>query len=85
VPTSKVTGGHIDDRLRPKEAAQIAHVSVGTINNWWQAGYFESWVVVPRDKDRGVRYIDGPSFYAFLESLPRIERSAGVASEEVGK
>jgi hypothetical protein len=70
MPRSKVkfsiTDGRIDARLRPKEAAQIAHVSVGTINNWWQAGCFKSWVVVPRGLERGVRFIDGPSFRAFL-------------------
>lgn len=58
----------IDDRLRPREAAEIAHVSVGTINNWWQAGYFESWVVPTRGLERGVRYVDAKSFLSFLDS-----------------
>ena len=57
-----------DDRLRPKEAAQIARVSVGMIYRWLHEGRFKSWTVVRRGYERGVRYIDRTSFENFLKS-----------------
>ena len=35
----------IDDGLTAKEAAAIAHTSVGTIYHWAKDGYFMSWTV----------------------------------------
>jgi len=64
----KLSGDRIDDRLRPKEAAAIAHCSVGTIRNWHRAGHFRTWVVPATGSKSGLRYIHAPSFYAFLES-----------------
>jgi Helix-turn-helix domain len=57
-----------DDRLRPKEAAQIARVSVGMIYRWLHEERFKSWTVVRRGFERGVRYIDRATFEDFLKS-----------------
>ena len=57
-----------DDRLRPKEAAQMARVSVGMIYRWLHEGRFGSWTVKRRGFERGVRYIDKSSFESFLKS-----------------
>jgi excisionase family DNA binding protein len=57
-----------DDRLRPKEAAQIARVSVGMIYRWLHEGRFKSWTVTRRGFERGVRYIDRSTFENFLKS-----------------
>jgi hypothetical protein len=58
----------VNDRLRLKEAALIARVSVGMINRWWREGRFKSWSVTRPGFDRGIRYIDAATFYKFLQS-----------------
>ena len=61
----------IDDVLTAKEAAAIAHTSAGTIYNWAKVGYFMSWTVKRHQAlERGARYIDSPSFLAFLQNGP---------------
>jgi transposase len=57
-----------NDRLRTKEAASIARVSVGMIYRWMGEGRFKTWVVTRRGFTRGVRYIDKASFEHFLQS-----------------
>jgi transposase len=57
-----------NDRLRTKEAAAIARVSVGMIYRWMGEGRFKTWVVTRRGFTRGVRYVDKPSFEEFLKS-----------------
>jgi hypothetical protein len=56
-------------RIRPKEAAQVARCSVGTIYLWIHAGHFRTWVVRRRGKERGIRYIDWESFKRFLVNI----------------
>jgi hypothetical protein len=56
------------DRLRPKEAARIGRTSVATIYVWGKEGKFRWWTVKRRGLERGIRYIDATSFFAFLES-----------------
>ena len=58
----------LEDRLRSKQAAQRARVSVGTIYAWMKEKRFESWVVKRRGFERGIRYIDRESFENFLQS-----------------
>ena len=58
-----------DDRpYRPKQAAQKAQVSVGTIYVWGHEGRFKWWTVKRRGFERGIRYIDRASFENFLKS-----------------
>lgn len=56
------------DRLRVKEAAALARVSVGMIYRWISEGRFKSWTVTRRGYERGIRYIDKTSFDEFLHS-----------------
>jgi Helix-turn-helix domain len=56
-------------RIRPKEAAQLARCSVGTVYVWIHAGHFRTWVVRQRGKERGIRYIDRESFTRFLDNI----------------
>jgi Helix-turn-helix domain len=56
------------DRLRVKEAAQLARVSVGMLYRWMTEDRFKSWVVTRRGYTRGVRFIDRASFEEFLRS-----------------
>jgi hypothetical protein len=57
------------DRIRPKEAARLAHCSTGTIHLWINENRFQTWNVRLRGKERGIRYIDRESFEKFLNSL----------------
>jgi hypothetical protein len=57
-----------NDRLRTKEAAVIARVSVGLIYRWLNEGRFKSWTVTRRGFTRGVRFIERRSFEEFLSS-----------------
>jgi hypothetical protein len=56
--------------LRPKQAAEMAAVSVGTIYVWLNEDPppFKTWVVKRRGFERGIRYIDRISFEKFLKS-----------------
>jgi len=56
------------DRIRPKEAARIGEVSVGTIYAWMHLKCFDNWDVRRRGRERGVRYISRKSFMEFLQS-----------------
>jgi hypothetical protein len=57
-----------NDRLRVKEAKELARVSTAQIYLWLHEGRFGTWVVKRRGYERGVRFIDRPSFEAFLQS-----------------
>jgi hypothetical protein len=54
------------DRLRPKEAARMAGVSVGTIYNRMDEDLFKNWQMKRRGFERGIRFIDRASFEKFL-------------------
>ena len=56
------------DRLRIKEGAAIARVSVTMIYRWIGEGRFKSWTVTRTGLTRGIRYIDKTTFDAFLRS-----------------
>jgi excisionase family DNA binding protein len=56
------------DRLRVKEAAVLAHVSLGTIYVWIHENRFRTWIVTRRGFQRGLRFIDRASFEDFLRS-----------------
>jgi hypothetical protein len=58
----------VNDRLRTKEAAAIARVSVGMIYKWMAEDRFKTWIVTRRGFTRGVRYIDKTTFEHFLRS-----------------
>ena len=58
----------ISDRLRIREAAELAHCSPGMIYVWISENRFKSWTVVRRNYNRGTRYIDGPGLMAWLAS-----------------
>jgi hypothetical protein len=55
------------DRIRPKEAAQIARVSVPLVYRWMHEGGFEHFEVRQRGRERGMRFIVRSSFLKFLE------------------
>ena len=58
----------VSDRLRVKESAAEAHVSIGMIYVWMKEERFKTWKVTQRDKERGTRFIDAKSFRAWLKS-----------------
>jgi hypothetical protein len=64
-PVASITDA---DRYRPREAAQLARSSIGFIYIGIKEGWFKSWTVRRRGFERGARFIDGPSFRAWLAS-----------------
>jgi hypothetical protein len=57
-----------NDRIRVKQAAALAGVSVGTIYVWMAEGRFKTWTVRRRGFTRGIRFIDKVTFDDFLKS-----------------
>ena len=56
------------DRLRVREAAEIAHCSIGMVYVGIKEGWFKSWSVKRKGFERGTRYIDAKSFRQWLKS-----------------
>ncbi len=71
-PNSKVV---FPSRLRPKAAAQMVPCSLGTLYKWMGEQKFKSWSINTPGKNRGVRFIDGPTFEKFLDTM---QQGAGV-------
>jgi hypothetical protein len=66
------------DRLRVKEAAALARVSVGMLYRWMAEGRFKTWIVTRQGYTRAVRYIDQTTFEQFPRShQPRVEEPIG--------
>jgi hypothetical protein len=63
---SEIKSRFVSDRLRMKQATQMAEVSKPTVYQWIRDGCFKSWTVKGRGRLRGIRFIDRKSFEEFL-------------------